>query len=348
MTTVITVIPYVPPLVSLPPEITAFTLDSISGEDVSFDLTVSEACDVDWVMTVSATAPTPAQVAAGTDNSDVAATASGTFSVAASGVITSADVLPADLDATYAFHLSAHDGSGNRSLDVDSVTGVTVDTTGAGTTPVTVTPIGSAPTVMDATVSPMTGNFTRTEAGAGIFVIAGFNFRGSATDGLSAVDYGSTTGLTFDVAYGTDTDSYVAVAHDAALPTGLNALDVTFGGSAPLNNHGAQMFELPDGGTVGTAVSDEIAGAGTLSVDLPALPAGAGVLVVAYGQNMDGNFVITGATETADLALGSNRMTAAYVSNLGSATDPLTITAVNSDADSTDIGLLMAVPILPA
>jgi hypothetical protein len=112
-----------------PPEITAFTFDSISGNDVSFDLTVSEACEVDWVMTTSATAPTPAQVAAGTDNSDVAATASGTFTVAASGVITSTGVIPADLDDTFAFHLSAHDGSGNRSADVDSVTGVSVDTT---------------------------------------------------------------------------------------------------------------------------------------------------------------------------------------------------------------------------
>jgi hypothetical protein len=108
------------------PEIVDLVVGAPTGTDYPASFTISEAATVNWVLTLVATQPTPAQVAAGQTNLGVAAPSSGSFAVSGSGTynVTIAD----GLDNNYYLHVSPIDASGNRSLNVDTFGPFAVDT----------------------------------------------------------------------------------------------------------------------------------------------------------------------------------------------------------------------------
>jgi hypothetical protein len=214
---------------------------------------------------------------------------------------------------------------------------------------VVVTPIGAAPTTLASDSHPTTANFTRTEAGRGVFVIAGRNFGTQTSRPITSVTYGGVA-LDFDVISSEiDDRNYICFAYDDGtnlLPTGANALNIGVQGDANmLNPQGAQHFQI-SGGVIGTPVNVQSASAAALSANLGALAEGAGAIAGAYAVAQSSGFTFSGATETGALTLGSNEMSAAALSDLDTATDPYSIGADNSGGSGTET-ILAVLPITP-
>ncbi len=116
-----------------PPEITNLTAGAQDGSSQPIMFDISEPATVNWVLTSSATQPTPTQITAGQDHSGAAAAATGNFGTSGSG---SADTpLPDGLNGDFHLHLSPVDTAGNRSANVDSVGPLAINTLPTGGIP---------------------------------------------------------------------------------------------------------------------------------------------------------------------------------------------------------------------
>lgn len=115
------------------PEITAASAGAESGGVIPITMSITEAGTVDYVLTDhDPTGISVAQVLAGTDEADAAATDQDQFTVTASGDYDVA--VPSGLSgSTFYIAMSIIDASGNRSTDVDIVGPMTIDTTTGAT-----------------------------------------------------------------------------------------------------------------------------------------------------------------------------------------------------------------------
>ena len=108
-------------------EITALSVGTQTSAGVPATITIDASGTAVFVITTSATEPSVAQILAGTDHADVAASASGSLTISASGDYSIA--LPDGLSGSgFYLYMNSASSGGTRSTDVDVAGPFTIDT----------------------------------------------------------------------------------------------------------------------------------------------------------------------------------------------------------------------------
>ena len=315
------------------PEITSASAGSQTATEIPITMTITEAGTVDYVLVDhDPTGITPAQVVAGTDEADAAATDADQFAASATGTYNVA--IPNGLSGNYYLAMSIVDAASNRSTDVDIVGPIAIDTLASTLSSATGTQTGQTTAAW---------GVTSNEAGGTIFAAVRLSTDGVLTKGeiengtgnavatdtdatptADSANAGSFTGLTAGTGYIVDCFQRDALGNESAV---VSSSSFTTASASGLVGHDTAISIWSDASGATTSGSITVADGELIIVEFTGQPTSAynftGMTATLNGVAMTqiaANNVTNGMAGTVafrSIASGSGSQTVAVTPGIG-------------------------------